>query len=88
MLEPMFDSGSVARMMGSAGEVVARRLKLPDICTIAEFKSDTPARDGNEAYSSLRVIWFQNQYGLPDAPRTQDQLHNLEWDTRAYDWTP
>lgn len=59
---------------------------LPPVCSIGLFSSATPARDPGDAASSLLVIWFQDSFGLPDA-LAAEQLPELPWEERAWDWT-
>lgn len=87
VLEPRFHAGQIVRV-GMGQEVLVPWLKLPSICTIAEFTSDKPSRSSNEIGSSVLVIWFQDHYGLPEEERTLEQLSALDWKTLAQDWTP
>ena len=59
---------------------------LPPVGSIGLFSSPTPARNPDEVSSSMLVIWFQDMFGLPDA-RAGEQLHELPWEERAWDWT-
>jgi len=88
VLEPAFHSGQVARKGRDGSEIFVPWLKLPEVCTVAEFDSNEPARDEDEVYSSVLAIWFQDHYGLPDDARTLEQLGHLDWVKHGYDWTP
>lgn len=88
VLEPLFHAGQVIRKGRDGGEVHVPWLKLPEVCTVAEFDSNEPARDEYEVYSSVLAIWFQDHYGLPDDAHTMEQLGNLDWEKHGYDWTP
>lgn len=88
VLEPLFHTGQVTRKKQDGSEIHVPWLKLPEVCTVAEFDSNTPARDEYEVYSSVLAIWFQDHYGLPDDVRTLEQLGNLDWEKYGYDWTP
>jgi hypothetical protein len=60
---------------------------LPRVAVVAELNSHTPARDRNECYSSLVVIWFQERFG-DTPPEIQRQVAELDWTALAFDWTP
>lgn len=60
---------------------------LPRVRCIAELFSTTSARDEQEPFSSLVVIWFQDHFGMPDAG-VQKQLVGLDWGAVANDWSP
>jgi len=59
---------------------------LPQITCIARFNANRPARDESEVYSSMTVIWWQDEFGLP-APEIVEQLKCLDWSKEAEDWT-
>lgn len=84
VLEPLLHGGRVTVKDGFQ----APWLRLPAVCTIAEFDSNKPARDEWEVYSSVLAIWFQDHYGLPTDARTLEQLRSLDWEKHAHDWTP
>lgn len=88
VLEPLFHTGQVTRKKRDGSEIQVPWLKLPEVCTVAEFDSNEPARDEYEVYSSVLAIWFQDHYGLPDDVRTLEQLSHLDWVEHGYDWTP
>lgn len=88
VLEPVFHAGQIMRRSRDGGETCEPWLKLPEVCTIAEFDSNKPARNEYEVYSSVLAIWFQDLYGLPDDAHTLEQLGNLDWEKHGYDWTP
>lgn len=60
---------------------------LPRVASIAEFFSSPQARDPQECFSSLVVIWFQEGFGNPDEEILK-QIAALDWNALAYDWTP
>lgn len=88
VLEPVFEAVFQPFRIKIDGEIQTPDLILPSICTIAEFDSFEPARNPDEFASSVRVIWFQDHYGLPQDVRTLEQLSVIDWKTHAYDWTP
>lgn len=87
VLEPWFHAGRIVRALPGQEESVPW-LKLPSICTIAEFISDRQTRSSNEVGSSVLVIWFQDHYGLPEDERILGQLSALDWKTHSQDWEP
>lgn len=59
---------------------------LPRVVVIADLRSHRPARDDKACFSSLVVIWFQEQLG--DVPAgIQQQIAKLDWHRLAFDWT-
>ena len=60
---------------------------LPRVYVIANLRSHQPARDKNECFSSLIVVWFQEKFG-DVAPEIQQKIAELDWNNLAYDWAP
>lgn len=60
---------------------------LPRVYVIAELRSHQPARDKYECFSSLIVVWFQENFG-DVAPEIQQKIAELDWNNLAYDWAP
>ncbi|MBL8491948.1 MAG: hypothetical protein JNM82_14295 [Rhodocyclaceae bacterium] len=67
---------------------IIEMLALPPVCSMAEFRSDSPVRDADQVYSSLVAVWFQDRYGLPEDPYVLEMLRAMPWDALATDWTP
>lgn len=67
---------------------VIEMLALPPVCSMAEFRSDTPVRDTDHVYSSLAIVWFQERYGMPEDPYVLEMLRAMPWQELATDWTP
>lgn len=61
--------------------------RLPPVISFAVFRSDTPANDAGECYSSAAFAWCQHDFGLPDE-RTLAILRAIDWPALAVDWTP
>lgn len=60
---------------------------LPRVASIALLRSDQQARDPSCCFSSLVVIWFQEEFG--DAPSAvKAQIASLDWNALAFDWMP
>ncbi|MGE0385532.1 MAG: hypothetical protein AB7Q97_12435 [Gammaproteobacteria bacterium] len=70
-----------------ASETEIQWFMLPAVTTVARFDSLAPARDPDEVYSSVVVVWFQDEYGLPGSAIVA-QLRALDWNSSAEDWTP
>jgi hypothetical protein len=60
---------------------------LPRITTFARFTSDRPARDSDETYSSIVLVWFQRGFGLPTDRHILDQIVALDWEPYAHGWS-
>ena len=61
--------------------------RLPPVISFAVFRSNTPANDAGECYSSAAFAWCQHDFGLPDE-RTISILRAIDWPALAVDWTP
>jgi hypothetical protein len=61
---------------------------LPQVTTFANFDSLTTARDHSEVYSSVLVVWWQTQFGIPQDADLLYQLRSIDWVKYAKDWTP
>lgn len=66
------------------GESLDPYESLPPILSVAVFDSD--AVGATEACSSVLVVWYQDNWGLPSAPVVA-QLRKLNWVDCASDWT-
>lgn len=60
--------------------------RLPAISCIGVFDSNELTRPGSEPYSSLAVVWFQEEFGPPMAGATLESIHQLDWESLAQDW--
>ena len=61
---------------------------LPQVTTFAIFESLKTARDPREVYSSVLVVWWQTQFGIPREANLLDRLRSIDWVKHAKDWTP
>lgn len=61
---------------------------LPHITCDAEFVSDKPARDPDEAFSTLRIVWLQEDFALPIAPEALAHIQAMDWNAHAEDCSP
>jgi hypothetical protein len=60
---------------------------LPYTVCLAVFESLPPARDPAQAYSFLKVVWFQDEFALPVDPHIEEHLRAMDWTTLATDAT-
>jgi len=79
ILPPVMDSG---RIKWSGIEEIEDWKLLPRIRSIAKFSAANPARDSSQNSSSLVVIWFQQEYGIPK----KEQFLEIDWNSLAWDW--
>jgi hypothetical protein len=56
--------------------------RLPDIACVADFMST--GRDVRY-FTSLTVIWFQDDYAFPLGESMRAALHALDWDAHAHE---
>ena len=59
---------------------------LPRVSCIATFDSGELARPGSEPYSSLTVVWFHEEFGVPAGGKVMEQLSTIDWEVLAFDW--
>jgi hypothetical protein len=62
-------------------------MTLPRVRCIAELFCAKPVREKDQPLSSAIVIWFQDQFGLPDE-QVQAQLQTIDWKKQGSDCTP
>jgi hypothetical protein len=60
--------------------------RLPEVTCIAEFDSNMPARDEGEPYSSLVVVWYQEQFAFPIGAGVLEEIRRLDWERDAWGW--
>ena len=59
---------------------------LPPITSFGVFTADREAKGSDEANSSVLLIWYQDNWGVPDDPRTLRLIAELDWDKYAHNW--
>jgi hypothetical protein len=59
--------------------------ELPRVTCIGRFTSLDTARDASQDYSSLRIIWFQDEYAFPIDPEVLPQILAVPWNDVAHD---
>jgi hypothetical protein len=58
---------------------------LPLVSCVARFRGISPARDSSKDFSSLVVVWFQDEFALPLAETILSSLTHLDWNALAAD---
>jgi hypothetical protein len=59
---------------------------LPAVTCIGAFDSDELNRPGSEPYSSMVIVWFQDEFAAPIDLGVQAQIERLDWEWLAKDW--
>lgn len=85
MLLPMLREFDSPKYRNKPGEKLR---VLPPIASVAVFVSSTLESAPDDLYSSLKVIWFQDAYGLPSDSHILGQLRGIEWENEALSWDP
>lgn len=85
MLQPLFREVEYQRHVE---EPAALLQVLPPIASVAEFSSSDLQSDPERPFSSLKVVWFQDGWGLPADPRILEQLQVIDWEHEAIGWDP
>ncbi len=60
---------------------------LPSCTTFGVFTASRPARDADDTYSSILLVWYQDKFGLPEDPHTLKHIAELDWDLFAHHWS-
>jgi hypothetical protein len=59
---------------------------IPHIACLARFGSADPARDPNQDYSALVLVWFQDEFALPIDPGVVERIRAVDWNAHATDY--
>jgi len=59
---------------------------LPATTCIALFNSTALARLDSEPYSSMAVVWFQEEFALPIEDEVLGLIRRIDWENHAVDW--
>jgi len=59
---------------------------LPSTTCIALFNSTALSRRDSEPYSSMVVVWFQNEFALPIEDEVLGLIRRIDWESQAADW--
>ena len=85
LLQPMFREFDSPKYQGEP----RRKLRvLPPIVSVAVFTSSKIESAPDNLYSSIKVIWFQDAFGMPTDRHVLDQLRAIDWDREAASWNP
>jgi hypothetical protein len=85
-------SAEYLKRTGMTAEQVAARDRqmhyeqLPAVVCVAVFNSDGLSKPDSEPYSSLTVIWFQDEFALPVDAQVLAHIQSLDWEALARDW--
>ena len=59
---------------------------LPPVVCIGQFDSGELKRPDSEPFSSLVIVWFQDNFALPIDADVQAQIEQVDWEALARDW--
>lgn len=85
ILQPIFREFDAPKYHGDS---VKKLRALSPIASVAVFTSSTLESSPDNIYSSLKVIWFQETFGLPVDPHILNQLQSIDWEREAASWDP
>jgi hypothetical protein len=60
---------------------------LPPVCSLGRIESSMPVHDPDGDGSQLVVVWFQENFGLPDPNVLKESFSGIPWDAIAVDWS-
>jgi hypothetical protein len=60
---------------------------LPAITCVGRFRSDRLS-GGDDVWSVLRLIWFQDDFAFPIDGRALKQMPAVDWEAHATGWEP
>ena len=86
LIPPTVLHGHMRTRSANGEELESPWWSLPEIATIARFNSSEPAKDQKQHASSLVLVWFQSQWGIPSDPALIAKIKELDWDALAWDW--
>jgi hypothetical protein len=59
---------------------------LPAVACIGAFDSGELKRAGSEPFSSLVIVWFQDNFAMPIDAAVHAQIEQIDWEGQAKDW--
>ncbi len=59
---------------------------IPSVGCVGRFHSFQPARNSNEDYSELVLIWFQDHMALPFGKDVLPKILTIDWEKHAHDY--
>ena len=84
--EPVLIDPTIKTIEHTRSGQTVQELRLPDICCVARFESGALLRANSEPYSSLVVVWFQDEFAMPIATDIEQQMAKIDWEKDAVDW--
>lgn len=77
-----------AQLHEDARPVLLKPAKTPlaNVTCVGFLHSDELLKPDSEPYSSLAIVWFQDDFGLPIAEEALAQIKALDWESLARDW--
>lgn len=66
--------------------MVAHYGGLSGVTCIAEFRSGELKKPGSEVFSSLAIMWFQDEFALPIDTGVESAIEQIDWENLATDW--
>ena len=84
--EPVLIDPNIKTIEHTRSGQPVQELRLPDICCAARFESGALLRANSEPYSSLVVVWFQDEFAMPIATDIEQQMAKIDWEKDAVDW--
>ena len=84
--EPVLIPPKIKTIEHNRSGKIVQELRLPDICCAARFESGALLRTDSEPYSSLVVVWFQDEFAMPIAADIEQQIFEIDWEKAAADW--
>jgi hypothetical protein len=60
---------------------------MPKVTSLALFDSGEPP-ESPDAYSSVAVVWYQEEFGLPTDKAVLDGLAAIDWEAHSKGWMP
>lgn len=58
---------------------------MPSVRCIGVFNSTQPVRDKGKDFSTLTIVWFQDEYALPILEPALSAIQAVDWDSLAAD---
>ena len=60
---------------------------LPSVACVGEFESGELKRPDSDIWSSMVLVWFQDDFALPIDSNVLAHIQELDWESCAKDWS-
>jgi hypothetical protein len=60
-------------------------MKLPPICCLGSFYCSQPAQDTNAGFSTMKIVWFQDNFAMPIDTKVIVKIQDVDWNHHAID---